>query len=320
VQKQENTSEISTIINQAGNLGPIPEGLTVVQIIEDPQFGRIKIRAYETNSAAQQQETLLKSFAGQIQHPQLIGRSGNCLVFQYPDFREQTQKFQDPDFYFQLGKFLGLVNSFNATETTYADLDQELEDWLDRFVAMCLIPKRIADRTRETYYRLRPTEMPICIDYWDAMPHNFAWEEKVLFLLDEKHLRPSYIGVGLVKPMFLLDSEHWGQVRQGYESVLPLSIFDQNIPFLEFYYLLAAIYFYSLIEAAGRVVLATNPRFLSYRDRLIDIVTEGSLFENLLAELQLYSSFPSHLPALVKRRISHNKVERNAWHDELQTN
>jgi hypothetical protein len=135
------------------------------------------------------------------------------------------------------------------------------------------------------------------------MPHNFGWVGNRLTMLDEKHLCPSFPGVGLVKPALLFSQPDWQQVRAGYQSLIPLDLFDQHRPFFELYYLGAALYFYSLVHAAGWVSLAQNPRFLAYRDRLIQLAAPGSWRARARGEVHLYRAFPHHIPTLLRRRL-----------------
>ncbi len=134
------------------------------------------------------------------------------------------------------------------------------------------------------------------------MPHNYGWYDGQLLMLDEKHLRPSFPGVGLVKPSFLLSPMDWQQVRAGYTSTASATTYNRNRSFLEFYYLVAALYFYSLIHVAERISLPQNPRFLSYRDRLTDLAMQNSVTAVLKSELALYQAFPKHIRFFITTR------------------
>jgi hypothetical protein len=136
------------------------------------------------------------------------------------------------------------------------------------------------------------------------MPHNFGVADKTVYLVDEKHIRPSFSGVGLIKPSFLFTSQQWEQVRNGYQNVTSLHLFDQHRPFLEFYYLMVALHFYSLIAEAGRVTLDRNARFLHYRDLLIRKVSAGDWIDHLIGDFQLFTNYPAQIPTYIRRRAS----------------
>jgi hypothetical protein len=234
------SSEIDSII---GDFGNIPEGLTEHKIFQHPQIGAVKIRAYASVREAIHIETELNRLAGKINFPELLGRHHQFLVFRYMEFDNQDETTKDEGFYSHLGEFLGILNGYEVDNVTSESLDNEVFSWLDRFTDMHILSQNIAQKCRNMYLHTRPTDFPIKLDYWDAMPHNFALDAGKLYLLDEKHLRPSYQGVGLIKPYLLFSETQWEQVRQGYQNVLPITIIDENITFLEFYYLLAALYF-----------------------------------------------------------------------------
>jgi len=107
----------------------------------------------------------------------------------------------------------------------------------------------------------------------------------------------------------LLDETSWKSLSEGYEHVGSLDYFYEFRYFLEFYYLVAALYFYSLTSAAGRVSLGSNHRFLDYRDRLIAIVSARNGISQIKSELHLYTTFPRHIASLLRRRL----FRKNAW-------
>ena len=301
---KEPTSRLQALAQLAGDLGPIPSGLTVHRIIPDSPSGPLKIRAYATETEAQRIESVLMGLQGVIAYPDLLGRWGNSLIFQYVTTEETAIRSGEHNTHFQLGKFLGTLNTRAGGEVSGKALDDEYAGWLDRLQSLDLLPASITAFVKSLYHQIRPGNLPVRMGYWDLMVHNFGWVKDRLTMLDEKHLRPSFPGVGLVKPAFLFPKPAWQQVRAGYESVTPLDLFDEHRPFFDLYYLVAALYFYSLVHAAGWVSLAQNPRFLAYRDRLIQTAVPGSWMARAMGEMHLYRAFPRHIPSLLRRRLS----------------
>ncbi len=273
---KEPTSRLQLLAKLAGDLGTIPPGLTVHRIIPESPSGPIKIRAYATENEAQRLEGMLVDLRGVIAYPDLLGRWQNSLIFRYVATEEPAFPVGEQNTFFELGRFLGTLNAQPAANVSGSTLDSEYTGWLDRLVGLDLLPASTSAGLQSFYGRVRPAEIPVTLGYWDLMPHNFGWVGNRLTMLDEKHLCPSFPGVGLVKPALLFSQPDWQQVRAGYQSLIPLDLFDQHRPFFELYYLGAALYFYSLVHAAGWVSLAQNPRFLAYRDRLIQLAAPGS--------------------------------------------
>ncbi len=290
---------LQALAQLAGEPGPIPTGLTVLKIVPDSPAGPLKIRIYATETEARRIEILLESLQDTISFPALLGRWENALIFRYVDLEDPASR----DVYFHLGQFLGTLNARPAPSASGAMLDTEFAGWLGRLQGLALLPASTAAGLLPIYRRIQPAGLPVRLGYWDLMPHNFGWLGGRLAMLDEKHLRPSFPGVGLVKPAFLFSQRDWQEVRRGYASVTPLGAFEAHRPFFELYYLVAALYFYSLVHEAGRVSLAQNPRFLAYRDRLVRTAAPGSWQARLRGEAHLYRAFPGHIPSLLRRRL-----------------
>jgi hypothetical protein len=295
------TGWITSLIQSLGDLGPIPDGLTVQNKVEDNTHGPLKIRSFAAEDEAARLEALLQDLDGKISYPELLGRWRHHLVFRYlPLEPEPTDPEQNTAF--QMGRFLGTLNTQPAENTTPADLDAEFSAWLDRLGRLSLLPTFTIQPLKDHYLANRPAELPVRLGYWDAMPHNFGWHGGRCLMLDEKHLRPSFPGIGLVKPSFLLSPLDWQQVRAGYASTASATTYNRDRSFLEFYYLVAALYFYSLIHVAGRISLPENPRYLSYRDRLTDLAMHNNVTAVLRSELALYQAFPNHIRFFITTR------------------
>jgi hypothetical protein len=295
---------LKEIVLRAGDFGPIPEYLSAVRIVDIDASDSVKVRAYASEREAEQQQVLLDRLAGKINYPELLGRWRQYLIFRFLEIQTQGSEDLERHIYSYIGKFLAILNSEEEHNTSLKDLDDEFFTWLERLRAMRMIPAQTAQKARSHYIQTRPPNFPVNLDYWDAMPHNFGLADRTVYLLDEKHIRPSYPGVGLIKPSFIFTPQQWREVRAGYQSVTSLRLFDEHQPFLEFYYLVVALHFYSLIAEAGRVTLDRNARFLHYRDLLIRQVSAGDWLDHLLGEFQLFTNYPAQIPTYVRRRAS----------------
>ncbi len=294
---------LQDLIASSGKLHSAPHGLTSNKVLMDTSLGAVKIRAYSNIEHAQNIETILLKIAEKIEYPELFGCWEQFLIFKYLEVDPDDLKLREQETYFGIGKFLANLNTIEMPTTNLKDLDAEFIDWLHRFGTMRLLPQGIVKRIAQHYQNLRPENLIVRLDYWDAMPHNFGWVDDKLFLLDEKHLRPSFSGVGLIKLLFLSNKNQWNQIRAGYQSVAPLKLFDQQRNFLSFYYLTAALYFYSLAAEAGRLIPVKNARFLHYRDEIIATVTNNNLTVRLLSELHMLASFPKFIPSIIIYRL-----------------
>ena len=286
---------MSAIISRSGVDLDAPYGLTNHLIYQTDQSGRVKIRVYDQETAAITQQELLQRLVSVVNQPQLLGRMGNTLFFQY--FEEQDLDSSDnrEQLLYGIGEFLATINKIEETGTSASHMDQEVRSWLERFTHMGFFTQKTGDLLFQKYRELRPDILPVRLDYWDAMPHNFGIISGELVLLDEKHLRPSFPGVGMVKPSWILPPEDFKYIIQGYESKTRNDYFHTHLEFLEFYYLLVALYFYSLAGAAGRIVLGRNPRFLEFRRSLVRPVMKGSLIGSLSAEIKFLRHHPTSI-------------------------
>ncbi len=296
-------NRVEELVRRAGDFGIIDEGLTVNKLVQDESGYWFKIRGYSSEEEAQEKEILLKCLVGAIDFPELIGRWQNFLVFRYILLEDESTQPREESFFQNLGEFISRLNQFDWVVLGEEVIGQEFNNWLIKLEKMRLIPPWIARSSALYYLQMKPHDLPVVLDYWDAMPHNFAVYQGRFTMLDEKHLRPSFLGVGLVKPFLLLDKNSWKSLSKGYERVAPLDNFYKHRSFLEFYYLVAALYFYSLTSAAGRVSLGSNRRFLDYRDRLIALVSPQDRLSQIKCELHLYARYPRHIASLLRRRL-----------------
>lgn len=237
---------------------------TTVRSGDDKVF---KVRIYPTAEWANRQEKALDRIEGIIPTPPLYGRVGQTLIFEHLDV--DATELSIPGAARSIGEALGRISNSGGADTSTGKLDAEFEAWLEEFEELALITSSAADSIWRAYQSLRPTNPAIGMDYWDAMPHNFGWRDGELVLLDEKHLRESYIGVGLVKPSFFLDAESFSEMLAGFSENAAASLFADNRQFLELYYSGAALHYYvQRILHGGRLVKA-NPRLRFYRGLLM---------------------------------------------------
>ena len=280
-----------------------PNGLTLNQVYQDPDLGIVKIRAYSSEEEAIRFEKIIGELKETIHIPHLWGRWNQYLVFEYLSLSQNENQELDENSFAEIGKTLGYLNRIEVGSFSIQELDSEFSGWMQRFQKLKLIPKRTAENAVQFYLRARPQDTRPCWDYWDAMPHNFGWADQEFFMLDEKHLRPSFFGVGLVKPYFLLESHQWKLVRQGFESMTSLERFERFRNFLEFYYLAAALFFYSLAIEAGRIFPIKNQRYLDYRDEFIRRADGSKFIAGAVGDQQLISNHPRYAHKIILRRM-----------------
>jgi len=301
---------LQDLITTSNNSSQAPFGLTLNKVLMDTPLGAVKIRSYASVEDAQKIEALLQKLTKIIESPELLGRWQQYLVFKYLEVEPDEIYSREQATYYGIGKFLANLNTIEMPNTNLEDLDTEFIGWLHRLRATGLLPKWIVKKTAQYYQNFQPENLIVRLDYWDAMPHNFGWVGNKLLLLDEKHLRSSFSGVGLIKLLFLCNLNQWNQIRAGYESVAPLTLFDQQQEFLSFYYLVAALYFYSLAAKAGRLVPVKNDRFLQYRDEIIATVTNTNVMPRIFSEFHMLVSFPKYFPNIFTSWLHRLKVTK----------
>jgi hypothetical protein len=222
-----------------------------------------KVRLYPNEVWAARQEALLQDIQAEVKTPRLVGRLDRYLVFDHIDV--EPVQIGEHDSEVHIGRFLGRLAMYTDQSMTAEELDVEFRDWLNVVAKVGFLPKRLRLSMIDRYKELRPVDPHICMDYWDAMPHNFGWHRDEFVLLDEKHLRYSFEGVGLVKPSILLDEKEFGSVIKSYEEIASSEFYRRSYSFLRFYYWVAALYFYALRDMDGVKHIPANARLRSYR-------------------------------------------------------
>jgi hypothetical protein len=222
-----------------------------------------KVRLYPNDVWAARQEALLQEIQVEVKTPRLAGRLDRYLVFEHKDV--ELVQIGERDSEVHIGRFLGRLAMYTDVSIAAEKLDVEFMDWLNVLAKVGFLPRRLRLSMIDRYEELRPVDPHICMDYWDAMPHNFGWHRDEFVLLDEKHLRYSFEGVGLVKPSILLDEKEFDSVLKGYEEIASSDFYRRSYSFLRFYYWVAALYFYALRGMDGVKHIPANPRLRSYR-------------------------------------------------------
>lgn len=291
-------SEIRELFKKHSLDGPVPAGLTLRKVVPDSPYGPLKLRAYPDAATAEERLHYLDACrAAGIQAPAVRAHEGRYVIF---DLMPVEKAGRDEKSLRALGHFLGTLNAIPTDPVDPAEFFTEASVWLANLAQTRLLHHRTSRFILDHLKKSLPTGIRTAIDYWDAMPHNFGRHSGDFYLLDEKHTRHSFCGVGLVKPLLIFSEGEWNAVRAGYAEVADLAEFDRCRPFLTYYYLLAALYFYSLITAAGRIDPAVNTRFLRYRRMLLAQTTGLPLRVRIFADLHFILSHPRSLPHLLR--------------------
>jgi hypothetical protein len=302
--------ELARIIQQGRINENAPEGLTNLTFFNDPNLGKLKIRSYDNEESAKFQEKLVLLLKNQVQFPRFLGRWNRSLVFQYLELENLDAEEDKQELLYQIGYFLAKINESDYSGVTPDELDNEVERWLTRFQHMRILTGKTSQKALKKYYSLRPSRLPVSLDYWDAMPHNFGLVSSRYVLLDEKHLRPSFPSVGLVKPSWFLSNGEFTIIKEGYLKSVSCDFYTDNKPFLEFYYLFVALYFYSLASSAKRIQPGRNPRFLDIHERLIQTVCDENPREILANKINFWITHPKDSLFLIKRSYRKNSTTR----------
>ena len=243
-------------------------------IVNTPGGRRLKVRAYPTESWAMRQEQILRRISGKVRTPELLGRIDRFLVFDHLEVQEVSGD-RALELYDSIGRTLSDLASFRYPATEAEQLDYEVRSWLkdlrqDGFVSAW------GEKTLWLEYRrLRPERPQVSLGYWDAMPHNFGQVGDEFVLLDEKHLQPSFEGVGLVKPSLLLRPESFARILAGYRRASSSDFIDEHRGFLKLYYLLGALHYYLIRMRDGDRGIPGNARLRSYRWQAFRLSTPG---------------------------------------------
>ncbi len=251
-----------------------PVTLPRTLLVQGAGGDHFKLRIYPDEAAAAAQAGCLSRLPAELVTPRFLGQLGNVLYFAW---LEAAPASDDEATFSGIGEYLGRLARLEAPEFTLAALDQEFDEWIGDLKAARLLSPRAAGWLYDAYRRLRPPDVRLCLDYWDAIPQNFGWAGDMLALLDEKHLRPSPEGVGLAKPRLLLPAESFAQMYAGYLKAGRPDVFAEQAQFLELYYMAAALHFYSRMMREGIAHVPSRARLRRYRRWLVARSAPGLL-------------------------------------------
>ena len=277
--------------------------LPQVAIVDTPSGRRLKVRAYPTESWAMRQEQILRRIGGKVRTPQLLGRVDRYLVFDHLEVQEVSGD-RALEFYDNIGRTLSDLASFRYPATEAEQLDSEVHTWLKDLRQAGFVSAWGEGTLWLEYRRLRPERPQVSLGYWDAMPHNFGQVGDEFILLDEKHLQPSFEGVGLVKPSLLLRPESFVRVLSGYRRASSTDFIDEHRRFLMLYYLLGALHYYLMRMREGAKGIPGNARLRSYRWQAFRLSTRG-LRPCFLESARFTLQFPLHSLRFVLLKLVH---------------
>ncbi len=276
----------------------LPRGV----LIDASDGNRYKVREYPSEEIAAEKEEIIQRVAGTILVPVLIGRLGKYLVFEYIHADDARANLGRKT-YFAIGRALGCLADYKEDGSLIDVLDIEFNNWLEQLIRVGFLSSQVAAKADMAYQALKPAIPRLCLDYWDVMPHNFGWHGEQLYLLDEKHLRLSFEGVGLIKPSLVLQAQDWDAVLAGYQSVRPTAFFSQQRRFLQLYYLVGALNFYRQKMANGALSIPANPRLRRYYSILLSDLGLSDL-SILFERIRFDYRFPRETAYIWRKRIA----------------
>jgi hypothetical protein len=125
-----------------------------------------------------------------------------------------------------------------ATTQTDGSLDDDFDFLCNNIDLAGIFQPHTIELIRGYYSRAQSLRITSGLEYYDAMPRNFAFnEEGKLFSIDEKHLRIGPRGVSLMKPMGQLLAADFSKLKEAYLERLDWVPFDdpEYRRFLHFY-------------------------------------------------------------------------------------
>jgi hypothetical protein len=271
-------------------------------LVNSGDIGRFKVRLYPNEESARKQEQIISRVRNGVPMPKLVGRDGPFLVFQYFSL-EGTSAGDLLNTASGIGSILRDLSKYKPIGDELIDLDGEFESWLRDLLSAGFLSKGVVKSISQRYHDEKPKHPIICLDYWDAISHNFGQHGGKLYLLDEKHLRYSYACVGLVKPSLLMDKDHFSALLRGYGEGDTLQFYRTYRRFLLLYYLVAALHFYAQKQQDGFLQIPANSRLRYYRGSLIRMIWRSPV-RRVLEALAFTIRYPSSAIHAFVRRLS----------------
>jgi len=169
------------------------------------------------------------------------GRIANYLVY---DFVEDTRSEKPASQAQEIGTFLVELASVSANPISAKEFDH----WCDELQEARFFRPRTADLIREYFTRRCPEVSHWNAEYIDAVPKNFAVDERGRFVsIDAKHLHIGPRGLGLVKLHHqrnrLISEEEYQKTRDCFCSRLDFHQFSDPdyLNFVSFFYCMVGL-------------------------------------------------------------------------------
>jgi hypothetical protein len=299
-------------LEQAASARQDKQKLPIWLTVRESEDQRYKVRIYPSAQQAARQQEALAAIRGIAASLPLLGRVDQVLIFEHLEsasFEEVGILRAARD----IGAFLGRISRQQIPHYSADELDAELAAWVEEFEQMGFVSNTAAEHVRRRYLQLRPTDSELGMDYWDAMPHNFGWRDSKLVLFDEKHLRTSFIGVGLIKPSFFLDASSFSAMLTAFADTAQGDAYAQHRKFLELYYSCAALHYYVQQIGQGVLRVRANPRMRFYRGLLMRRCIDARL-GRILESLRFSMRHP--LETVVFLAVK--SVHRTTWQKLLE--
>jgi len=236
---------------------------------------KYKFRRYAAEDEAAEKSRIYTALSDSLPRTPLCGAEGCLLCFEYIEAAETgfaSVHFQS------LGAWLGNLAVETLDWESPGSCDAAYQFWLNDLEMGHFFSPAIIRLAKARYLKLRPARLLTSVNYWDAMPLNFGWKDGTLWLLDEKHLRPGILGVGLVKPRLFLPSQAYDLVVQGFGQPHLMSFIQEYEDFLEYYYRTYALWFYLRGMRIKATSFDKNPRLRRFRTAFIaalDVSEDG---------------------------------------------
>jgi hypothetical protein len=301
-------SDLEQIVRLSGfpsepQLTKIPIPFKVVEYL-----GRqYKVRAYTSGEAAQRCLDLIAT----VEHlftPD-YRRLDRYLVFEY--IKGSTVDSNEPAVREQI--LVGIP--YFLDELATVQINDPLEDDFDflcgNIGSAGIFRPRTMEVIRRYYFQVQSLTITSGLEYYDAMPRNFALtEEGKLVSIDEKHLRIGPRGVSLIKPLEQLSKADFAKLKEAYLSKLDRVPFDDPAyhEFLRFYQDMTVLG--AVASYRRREVNMYSYSFHSSRRAVLGIV--GASPATRLSEEALWLPFWVHqikspfqrTPGFLKRRLA----------------
>jgi hypothetical protein len=188
-----------------------------------------KVRAYPDSESARDYTELMG--AAKPLFTRCYGQVDRFLVLEYIDGSEPDSPGQMP---VDIANFLADLAAIPARRSPQDDFDTLCMN----IEAAGIFQPGTVELIRGYYARTGQRNVNWGLEYYDAMPRNFAYtEDGRLVSIDEKHLRVGPRGVSLVKPMEQLPPEEFRALKQAYLARMGSVHFDDPSyhRFLQFY-------------------------------------------------------------------------------------